>query len=305
MAKTTIEDILIYFYPVIFVMGTIGGILSFIIFSRKRFQNTIFSTYYRLLNIVDILALLSVLFVFIQDKAKLDHLQNFNLFCKMLPAIYYITPSISAWSVVIISFDRFLSVTMPTKFKFRKKFSYQMIVCFCVILANFLYYVKLIFSEIKIDKLQLFNISIDYEPECVYGISNEILIWMDFIGSAILPFFFMILFTILTLWSIHKSRNKVNSISHNTQVSINIIKQKDYKFSITSISLSIIFLMFNGPYAFFNILGEYLIMSSETYNLVIRVLLIFHYMNMASVFYINVIFNSIFKEELLKLIKIN
>ena len=46
-----------YCYPVIVVVGTIGNILAYIIFSRKRFENTIFATYFRFLLIIDTIGL--------------------------------------------------------------------------------------------------------------------------------------------------------------------------------------------------------------------------------------------------------
>jgi hypothetical protein len=56
--KTLIINIFISFYPVICLLGVVGNILAFLVFSRKKFENSSFSVYFRFLAVSDTVAVL-------------------------------------------------------------------------------------------------------------------------------------------------------------------------------------------------------------------------------------------------------
>ena len=47
-----------YSYLVLAIVGTCTNILAFVVFSTKKYENTIFSTYFRVLLVVDTTALI-------------------------------------------------------------------------------------------------------------------------------------------------------------------------------------------------------------------------------------------------------
>ena len=57
-----IVKVLTYFYPLLVAFGLFGNFFAFIIFSRKKFKNTIFSTYFRFVVATDSLKLLQLIF---------------------------------------------------------------------------------------------------------------------------------------------------------------------------------------------------------------------------------------------------
>jgi hypothetical protein len=126
-----------YLYLVIVIVGTLANILAFLLFSRKKFQKTVFSTYFRALLVVDTIQLdylaLSKFIFFEYD----IHFRDLNIIlCRLTMPLAYSLPSASAYITAVISFDRWLSITKPTVLLIRKKKNFKlMFAClsFCII----------------------------------------------------------------------------------------------------------------------------------------------------------------------------
>ena len=89
--------ILTHIYAIVCSIGLCGNILSLIVYSRKKFQNTIFSTYFRLLSLFDFLTLL-IRFDYILNEYDCINIRAFSIFiCKLIYYFVYIQPSISSW----------------------------------------------------------------------------------------------------------------------------------------------------------------------------------------------------------------
>ncbi len=72
-----------------------------------------------------------------------------NEFCRIFQLIAYAVPATSAWILVAISLDRYLSIKYPTKLLFRKKPSFQWSVCIGLLAFDILYYAEIYFSYVK------------------------------------------------------------------------------------------------------------------------------------------------------------
>ena len=181
--------VLQYCYPVIIIIGTIGNILAFIIFSRKRFENTIFATYFRFLLAVDTVGLLYLaLGRFLKLRFNFIIRDINEPLCKLTMLLAYSVPPISAYFLVAISIDRWLTITKPTILLFRKKKSFQILVSFGIILSNFIYNGQLFFSYIGI----INEYPAVIEPMCLIPFERT-LQTMDLINSTIIPFLIMII----------------------------------------------------------------------------------------------------------------
>ena len=205
-----------YLYPIVIIIGTIANIIAFIIFSRKRFENTVFSTYFRLLLIVDSIALVYLAlakFIFFEYGINL---RDINIvLCRITMPIAYSIPPLSAYITVMISFDRWMSIAKPTKFLIRKKKSFQIKVCIGIIVGNFIYNGQLFFSYLDIDPAD------SYSNSKVCLIYNEnLLSTMDLFNSTILPFFLMILFSSLTINVVFVSRNRIRNTIFNAKMAL-------------------------------------------------------------------------------------
>ena len=220
-----------YCYPVIVVVGTIGNILAYIIFSRKRFENTIFATYFRFLLIIDTIGLVYLaLGKFLYFKYEIN-IRDFNVsLCRLTMLLAYSVPPISAYILVAISIDRWLAISKPTILLFRRKRSFQIGVCIGIIVANFIYNGQLFFSYLALDYLDP-NATV---PICLIPFEKTLQI-MDLINSTMIPFVLMIVSTTLTIKSVFDSRKKIqsrNQNNSNNNSNTNQFRKRDIKFSI-------------------------------------------------------------------------
>lgn len=297
-------NLIFLLYPIVVIVGTVCNSLAFIIFSRRKFNNTIFSTYFRFLAVNDTVSLLFLTlnkFLIIRFDFYIGEISD--LFCKLIGFLAYGIPAISSWILVVISFDRMINITLASRFLFRKNQKFQVITCVGIFLFNITYYGHLFFSEIYY-KSQYDNIT-NTTTEVVYCTAYEItyiLSWSDLFNSTLIPFTLMIISTIVTLKSLYKQRSRVKytAVKANNE---NSNKSKDAKFAFTSVALNIMFFLLNIPFCILSLSSLYLIIDDKTLSLIKAVISIFYYINFLTVFFVNILFNSIFKKEFFSYIK--
>lgn len=300
--QTIYINVFNYLYLVVIIVGTLANIMAFIIFSRKKFENTLFSTYFRVLLVIDTIGLLYLTLAKYLFLAYKINIRDLNLIlCRITMPMAYSIPTISAHLTVVISFDRWLSIAKPTLFLIRKTKKFQLNVCVMIILVNFVYNGQLFFSYIAIDPYE------NYDWEICLILNENLLSTMDLINSTILPFFLMILFTSLTINSVFVSTNRIRNAIFGLKISpINSdlisecdkFRYRDIRLTINSIFLNIIFLLFNAPQSIFFFISKYFIIKSHYSNLYVQSVLILSYLNHASSFFINLTVNTQFRKEL-------
>ena len=105
----------------------------------------------------------------------------------------------------------------------------------------------------------------------------------------------MMIFTILTLISVFKSRRK-NQNSSST-------KSKDVKFAITSLSLNLMFFILAFPIGLLQILDEKNQFGTYMHDYLQHLLVPLFYINYANLFYTSIIINRMFREEFFTFLK--
>jgi hypothetical protein len=194
---------------------------------------------------------------------------------------------LSGWILVIISIDRYLSIVFPNRFACRKKTFFQIFVCLIVFLFNLVFYSPTNFYYLKFHNST--NGTINSVKCDNSGYPME---WLDFLNIAILPFTFMIIFTLLTLKSLFESRR-------NSTLSNDNIKRKDIKFAITSIALNCFFLMINIPFNIYTVI-KFKIESADS-SIINFLAYASSYLNSSNLFYVNIVVNSMFRNEFMKM----
>ena len=288
--------IIVYSFPVISFIGFITNIISFVIFSRKRFENTIFSTYFRFYLVFEII---NPIFP-INKMFELNFEMYFGLIsdfcCKLRRFFSNYNASNTPWFLVIISLDRFLSITYPTRFLLRKKPIFQILISFFIIGINFVLYTPFWFYHLRQNIKNKTNQTSIISYECFSPIT-----WLKFINLVqefVIPFCLMSLFTFLTIRTVFNSRK---SSSNNSSVA----KSKDMKFAISSITINILFLLSNLPYLIVIVLKDYSNLfanQADLYNLCYSLSFLFFYFNLTITFFANYISNSMFKKEFITLV---
>ena len=293
-----IEKISGWIYIPIIIFGLIGNFLAFIVFSRKKFHNTSSYVYLRFQCLNDsfvlIISLPELLNIFFGI-----NLEFYQFYCKINLYLAYSTITVSNWLLVIISIDRYLTIRYPTKFTFKNKHKYQLLVSIMIILCNFIINIPMIiFRDLKqtIAFDNLTNLTF-IDSKCVNDIK---LVWFDLFtlsNGVLFPFLCMILPTCLTIRYLFKTRRSSGVYSTNRT-----IKLKDRQFAITSVSINILFLLFRLPFYIFFILNIYFIKDDYFIYLFYYITSILCYFFFTIIFLINFKFNLIFRNEFFKLI---
>jgi hypothetical protein len=291
-----IKSILLLTFPMIYTIGIIGNMISFQIFSRRRFNNTIFEIYHRYLIIIETLILQYVLFEFIVFSFKIEINSIFE--CNLINAItdyyIYILSAFASWIMACISLDRSIRVIYPQKFSFKNKKLFQFCICTIIFVFNCIFYVPIFvknyysINNYNNDSSGSFNKSIDLTLKmCIEEREDDLIYWMDFFNSTIFPFSIMIISTISILVFVFKSRKRLNRIN------------SDYiKFAIETIVNDVSFLVLSLPLVSYSLLSIYTKFENELINELVYIgTCIFYYLNFAILFYVNYSFNSIFKNE--------
>ena len=293
MSLVLIKEIIVYSFPVITLIGLITNTTSFVIFSRKKFQNTIFSTYFRFFITFQNLNLILPINKILEFNFNIYFSRISNFTCKLRNFYGYFNLACSAWLLVAISLDRYLCIAYPTRFLFRKKVLFQILACFIIIVFHVCYFVSSWFYYLKETRISSTNETLNQTRKiykCVpSGIETDI---MELFEHILIPFFLMILFTSLTSRHVFQSRKIVCS----TLTTIN----NDRRFAISSITINILFVLFNLPQFLLNMINDYtLLFANHLYLLRVlqSITYFFHFTDLISIFFINYFVNSIFKKE--------
>ena len=280
-----------YLYPIIAVFGLIFNSIAFVVFSRKRFKSTVFCIYFRVLIIFDCLSQFLPINQFLEMNLDIYIKVMSNFLCKFRYYYNYSIFPVSGWILAIVSIDRFLTISFPKKFPIRTKIWFQILVCVLIIAFNFVYYSPNLFFYLEArprfnNKSNLTVLTYKCRNP---GIPLNL---MDLIQSTLVPFFIMILFTILTVISIFRIRsNTTNKIMNNKS-----IVSKDVRFAFITITINILFLMLNLPYGIYFNVNNYFD-NSDFKELISSLCSILFFLNLLSTFFINILVNSIFRNE--------
>jgi hypothetical protein len=282
----TAKRIIEYLFIITILIGILFNIPAFIVFSRKKFKNTIFSTYFRYLCISDTITLLFK-FEYIFYLKVFDWRSSSIYLCKIINYFVYLIPSFSIWILVVISLDRYLSIVYPTRFLFRKLKKNQILISLAIIIFHAIFWLSVpLLANITVKN----NSSID-KSICNYG-PFEVDI-MDIMDSSILPLLLMFCSTLLTLRTLYMSRFK----SQNNQQQ-STIKPRDIKFTISSISLNVLFFLFNIPLTTFLVVKNFIFIEIHLKSLLGLIFASFFYVNYCNVFFISYFLNLMFRKEL-------
>ena len=280
-------------------LGIFGNVAAFYIFSRKKFKKTFFRTYFRSICIVDTITFAYPINAFFLFQYGLDT-YNLNIFfCIYFEFIIYVCPSISAWILTMISFDRMVRIAFPTYFNdLKKKLKLQYLYCIFVTLCSMVAYSPIFYYR-------EFNTYTDFDNQtnqtnsynlCELKPGAGSILWTDLGYANIVPALLMLIFNIKSISSLFRSR-RVAAIG---------ISKRDIRFAFTSFTLILaffIFLIFSQLiYLFF----AYGIFENDEEIMFWNTLACFVYtINYSLIFYLNMAANSTFRKEFISIIDQN
>lgn len=238
-----------------------------------------------------------IFYIFVQESNEIftyDLTIESNFSCKISMFLRRVIRQISPLVETIMTLDRFLSVYFPKKSFFHKRvFMSILIIGFLTSFAfidigNLFFYL-----EIKFNKTTNQTVSSCKSEKFISEFSDL----TATILRTILPFLVMLVFNILIAKKMINSRSKIASSSKSLR--------KQYQFTITVTGMNVVFLFLNLPLSIFFIM-KYCKISSfslqeEFIYAVVYAISTLHY---SSLFFIGLICNSIFLNEILTTLRI-
>jgi hypothetical protein len=232
--------------PILIVFGIIGNIFGLIVTSKKQLKKIGPQLAYIALFIFDFINLLTFFKFYLEFAFKIDFTVDSSFACKSYWYIQYSFATTSPMMQVIISIERFILIAYPIRKQFLIKTRIQLAYIFAITLFNLLLYIPV---GIYFD---LINDDEKNETVCNFVDSywQTTIGYIDLVNRLIVPFLLMIIFSILIIITIFKSRRRMNNRD-------NKILSKDVRFAITSITLNIFYILFSLPISIIFFLPQY------------------------------------------------
>ena len=276
----------------VITIGLIGNLITFIVFSRPVFAKNSISTYCRALAIFDCFTIYELVadVGFVSFNYFVPQMSNIG--CKLYYYAGISFASIPGWILIAFSIDKVLS--MKNRAKFIKKKSFQYAVISGIVLFHLLLYIEvpLFLTRVFVANTTRVRCDVSTLP---YG---DIINMVSLVEGSFIPFVIMLGSTIISIKMIRDSAKNVQNLA---QSNLPNRKSRDFKYAITSISFNIMFVVLKSPITFVVLLESYI--PNITY-VTIYVPFLFYFINYSSSFFIHLASNSIFRRELLVLLKL-
>ena len=287
-----------YFIWAINCMTVLGSIFTFVVFSRKVFEKNSIRIYCRALALFDLFVLVPFLAGFVGALINDSFTNHDEFWCKFTNFVNIGISPISAWILVVFSFDRLLAISMTKRFEFVKKKWFQ----YTVITSLFIFHCVLYSPVFVLVGILHFNSSDGTYTYTSCDTTSLVIPIIYLVESTIIPFIFIIIITIFIVRILIKSRLRTSVLPNlvNRRRSI-MINGRELKFAFNSIALNVLLVMLLSPLLFHYIFPE------EDYALndfVTTICFVFFYLNYALHFWVHLGANSVFRNEVLIILRI-
>lgn len=281
--------------PAILLLGLVGNILGLIISTKKRLKRIGPVHMYRYLYIIDSFYLLQIIVIYLQSNFDITIVNSTQFTCKLLIYLNYSFATISPMILVYISAERFVALKHSGSGQLRKKTN-QLVYLLCVICFNSVYYIPayLYFDLQLVIPLNKNGSNNTMVCAPIDNAARNLMTSMDMINRLIVPFVLMITFSILLFRLIFASRLRIRLTTSNKNSPTLI---KDLKVAFSSICLNLVYMVLNSPFFVVVFLTDYL--TSFLFVLAFYLFFICYAAN----FYILIFSNSLFRNELNRLLK--
>ena len=294
-------QVISYLRLLLILITLIGNVLSFYVFSRKKFKNTIFSSYFRYDIIINLFYLLNTIEYYLGLSWNIEIKLISDFVCKLYRYYENLVTPISHYILAFISIDRYLTIVYPKKYAFKNKLSFHLSCCIGITVFNFIYYIpSLLFFGLVSGSNETSNDTNNPFNNGSISCSRRIIAlnYLNVLNDVIVPFSIMTIFTILLIKSIYDSRKRARSLA-STQ---NRTQSKYIRFAVTSIAVNIVFFLLTLPFY-----STFFIEFKDNLDLKIMVhFLTFVYdCQFGSMFFVIYLTNSLFRSELKSIIGVD
>ena len=305
------DDLNIYFTLIGSGIGIVGNLLSIAVFSRLIFHQKTNMAFLYIIQCLCDLSLLLITLLIVRGSPLIFGVQFYSLsdsWCKAWAFLRRFTIHISSWMIVLTTFDRFTFVIYENRrFGFirdKRVLALIILLMFTFLavcdLGNLFYFID--------PKLILLNCSGNYATVLATDVISLLL-------RTYIPLTLMLVFNIIMLRKIFKSRRRVKNMrttttSLNSQQSSHI-SRKEQQFTFAVISYDVIFFIDKLPITVYYVLYDINLYSGAFkntsfyiyYSFLLNVFLNISMFDQIFSFFMNLAFNKIFRHELLRFIR--
>lgn len=259
----TIKSVIFYIVLPILVLifGTLFNLIGIAMFQHKRMKKLHMGlkNIYIFLFAIDSIALSQILVIIIFTTIQVDITTISDLSCKIYKFINHILNNISAYILLYISIDRYISIKYPEKRFILKKRTNQYKFIFWLIIFQVVYNVPVVYFYERLSYIQFLNerniSGLDTQKtnlsslifcECLKPRVQLMSHLATFSNRIIIPSALMVFVSSMSLHTLFKSRKRTQIYKRNKLNNL-----KDYKFTITSIFLNVSFILFVLPISVF------------------------------------------------------
>jgi len=278
----------------ILVLGLIGNLTGILILTKHKSLDQIGPVdSYRQLFLTDSISLALIL---INNYLKTGFSFSFSLLnvftCKVYKFSASLVSSFSSFILLYILVERFLALKHPVENNFLRKKKCQMAYFVAITLINIVFLLPTLFYHSIQTKVLNTNVTVKICD--LVDDSKTVVKSFLFISRTFIPFVLIVLFTILLIYTIIKSKSRLSTFYSDRE---NLIFKKDVNLSITAVLINFLIIFCNIP-----------IIVAYSYNQIAhpeRTFVIFSYFFYCIYgikFYFFIIFNSLFRKEFLNLI---
>ena len=279
--------------------------------------------YIQILSVFDCLPLIVLFCEFFSLSIDRDLLIKSNAACIILSYLIRVTVQLPSWIQVLMTYERFISVVYPNKFKFTKSKSRLALVILGIVLfimvlnsINFWFYVQ---QSVNYKNLTSFDtngtavITLKTSVSRVCLSDRSLVRARDMMTASfrsILPFTFMLIGNVLLIRALVKSKKKTHSSSSKSSRSS---MRKEVQFTISILAINMLFMIVYLPLAvtlyISGILAYNPSLASATFKagnaLAFHISLYIAFLNNSLPLLINLKFNHLFRKEFYQMIQIS
>lgn len=242
-AATTL---IVWVFPLIVLVGTIGNALSFVIMIQREMRQTPTFFYLAALAIADTVMLyLSALKTWIRMISGFEMLHINNFCCKFLTFLIHFSIHFSAWLIVAVTVERFLAVWFPLKANTMCSVSRARFVTFMTALIFILINIHVLWTAELLPAPN--SINPDKLICAAYAYQNfvcNVFPWINLVLYSFLPFAILLVLNSLIVVCLVRNQNIVTSSMTKDD---RFMRNTHRKLAITLLAISFVWIITTIP----------------------------------------------------------
>ena len=238
--------------PMLLILGTIGNVLSMVVFSRRKMRSS--SSFILVaLAVADTLVLYSgLMFTWIANVSGFDVRKEYDWVCKTRAFFMYACHDIAAWILVLVTLQRLYSVIFPLRAASVCTIKNGRIAVSTIVIFFIVLHLHFFWTVGKVPK-GCGKFSCKELPEFKFFIT-KVWPWIDMAFLTIIPFIILITSNTLILFKLIRAQRR-RTCSMNVNIESQSIDER--KMTVMLLTVSFGFLILTCPMTVFYIGLEY------------------------------------------------